>query len=195
MWDAIKYNLANLTNFAGRDARQTFWYYVLLLVVAKFVLGMLFAIPLMVEAFAGAMAAARSGADPEQIGPAMMSRMGGAMGQQIWLGAAVELVMIGLLAAACVRRLHDSGKPGAIAVIPIAAKLIGIAISFTLIDDVARLMALAADPASREQFVAEQRHLTALGLVNWIGPIIVIGFGVLKSDPGPNRYGERPVSF
>ena len=33
MLGAIKYNLANLTNFSGRDARQTFWYYVLFLVI------------------------------------------------------------------------------------------------------------------------------------------------------------------
>ena len=29
MLAAIKHNLANLFNFTGRDARQTFWYYVL----------------------------------------------------------------------------------------------------------------------------------------------------------------------
>jgi hypothetical protein len=33
MLGAIKYNLSHLLDFSGRDARQTFWYYVLFLVM------------------------------------------------------------------------------------------------------------------------------------------------------------------
>ena len=35
MLPAVKYSIANVTNFAGRDARQTFWYYVLFLFLVQ----------------------------------------------------------------------------------------------------------------------------------------------------------------
>ena len=46
MLSAIKYNLSHLTDFKGRDARPTFWYYVLFLVLVQFALSFLVSIPL-----------------------------------------------------------------------------------------------------------------------------------------------------
>jgi uncharacterized membrane protein YhaH (DUF805 family) len=41
MLASIKYNLSHLLDFSGRDARQTFWYYVLFLfIVYWFVLAL-----------------------------------------------------------------------------------------------------------------------------------------------------------
>lgn len=53
MLGAVKYNLANLANFKGRDARQTFWYYVLFLVIVQFAVSMVFTIPMYVSMFTG----------------------------------------------------------------------------------------------------------------------------------------------
>jgi uncharacterized membrane protein YhaH (DUF805 family) len=37
--------------------------------------------------------------------------------------------------------------------------------------------------------------LGVLGLVGWIGPLVVLIFGLLPSTPGPNRFGEAPALF
>ena len=49
MLDAIRHGLANLLNFSGRDARQTFWYYVLFVYVVTTVVTVLAMIPAMVD--------------------------------------------------------------------------------------------------------------------------------------------------
>ena len=45
MLGSIRYNLANILNFHGRDARPTFWYYVLFLFILQVAIGMVAAIP------------------------------------------------------------------------------------------------------------------------------------------------------
>ena len=112
MWGAIKYNLANLTNFNGRDARQTFWYYVLFLVVVQFGLGIVMAIPLYIDIFTQAFNAAQSGMGEEQVQAMIFTDMAGYMNNQAIVSAVLSLVMVALLLASFVRRLHDSGKPG-----------------------------------------------------------------------------------
>ena len=39
---------------------------------------------------------------------------------------------------------------------------------------------------------AAQAQMDALGLVGYIGYAVIIGFGVLKSQDGANRYGPNP---
>ena len=59
MLNAIKYNLSNLTNFEGRDARQTFWYYVLIIVVVQYAIQIFASIPMYVSMFSNMFAAIR----------------------------------------------------------------------------------------------------------------------------------------
>jgi uncharacterized membrane protein YhaH (DUF805 family) len=40
-----------------------------------------------------------------------------------------------------------------------------------------------------------QTQMGAYGLVGWIGYIVVIIFGVMRSTDGPNQYGDEPVRF
>ena len=40
MFEAIKYNLAHLADFTGREDRPTFWWYVLFLLVLDILLGL-----------------------------------------------------------------------------------------------------------------------------------------------------------
>lgn len=47
MLGAVKYALSNLTNFHGRDARQTFWYWVLAVYIASFALSLVITVPAM----------------------------------------------------------------------------------------------------------------------------------------------------
>ncbi|MDE8651918.1 DUF805 domain-containing protein [Novosphingobium album (ex Liu et al. 2023)] len=42
---AVRYGLTNLVNFSGRDARQTFWFFVLFLYIVTFMLGSIRAFP------------------------------------------------------------------------------------------------------------------------------------------------------
>ena len=112
MLGAIKYNLANLANPAGRDARQTFWYYMLFLVITQVVVSTIAAMPMYIAMFGGAIDAAQSGANEQEMNALMFANMRGHLHTQMWVGAVMGLIMAALFSAAFVRRLHDSGKPG-----------------------------------------------------------------------------------
>ncbi len=198
MIKAIKYNLSHALDLTGRDARSTFWYYVLFLIVAQFLIGFVAAIPMTVSMMSQAFEAASQGVNTEASFAAMIDTMVEQMRVQMIVGIVLGLAVIGLLTASFVRRLHDAGGTGWIAVLPIAAHLFSMAYTYTFFDRIEEIMrqsmpgpngVLAVDP------FAAQAEMGALGFVGWIGTIIVIGFGVLKSQDGPNKHGDAPVKF
>ncbi|WP_052769001.1 DUF805 domain-containing protein [Aurantiacibacter marinus] len=193
MIDAIKYNFGKLGDFSGRDGRPTFWWYVLFLVVAQFVLGMLASIPLIIAGMGTALDAAQSGAGQEQMQAEMFTGMADAMGTQIYISAAISVVFILMLAASFVRRLHDGGFSGYLALVPIALQIIAIGGSIAMIDSMGAIFAAAADPAEMERLQA-QLTLHWSNIAGWLAMLFVIGFGVMKSQDGPNRYGEMPAA-
>ena len=195
MLGAIKYNLSNLANFTGRDARQTFWYYVLFLVVLQVAVSMASTIPMMIDSMGQAFEAARAGVSPEQMNAQMMAGMGGYMQTTIWLGMVMGLAMALLLVAAFVRRLHDSDHSGWWAALPFVTQLISIGVSYSMADDMIAAMSMASDTAKFEAAMAQQQAITAYGMIGWIGPIVIIVFGIMKSTDGPNRFGDAPVRF
>ncbi len=197
MWAAIKYNLANLTNPNGRDARQTFWYFVLIIAVCQVGVTMLISIPMTMSAMAESISAVSQGADPEQINATMMANMGATMGPQIWVGAIASLIGTLLLMCSFIRRLHDSGKSGYWALLVLIAQLAGIAYSISTIEDIQAYFSSISDLETLNPgtMLQQQKDMAAKGLVRWVGPIIVIIFGVMKSTDGPNAYGEKPVRF
>ncbi len=191
MIDSIKYNLANLTNFSGRDARPTFWWYVLFLIVAQFLVGFVAAIPMVVSSTVSAFDAAQSGATQDQMQAEMFAEMTEAMGTQIWISAALSVAVVLLLAASFVRRLHDGGFTGVLAIVPIGLQILAIGGSIAMIDQMGDILAAAANPEEMQQLQANlalQWH----NLAGWMAILLVIGFGVMKSQDGPNRYGEEP---
>ncbi len=192
MLKAIKYNLANLLLFDGRNDRPTFWFYVLFLFLCQIAITIIAIVPVMVSAFADIMQEISSGADPEQAGPVMAARMGELMGQQVWISAGLNAAMMLLLVASFVRRLHDAGFSGYWAVPAVLAQLAAIWMSFEMVDDIQRYMDMAMDPDRIEEFMAQQQQMSIYSLVGWIGPLIVIVFGVFKSTDGPNPYGDAP---
>lgn len=191
---AIKYNLANLTNFAGRDARPTFWWYVLFLIILQFLAGMVVSLPMVFGAMGSAFDAASSGADQVTLQSEMMANMADQMGTTIWISAVLEVIMILLLVAAFVRRIHDTGNSGYWAVIPVVTQLISIVMNITLIDEVKAMMLSASDPIAMQEM---QSQITThwSNFLGWIGLLVVIVFGLLKSQAGANRYGEEPVAL
>jgi uncharacterized membrane protein YhaH (DUF805 family) len=199
MLGAIKYNLTHLLDFSGRDARQTFWYYVAFLVVLNVVIGIVVYIPAMVSSVGTAMEAAQAGAGEQEVQARMMAQMQDTLGTTMWISIGISAAMPLLLIAAFVRRLHDAGKPGWWALLPLAMQAASIAVSIRISGEMQAMMREALtvgnDPAKLQSVMAHQSEYAAYGLIGWLGILIVVGFGVLRSTDGPNRYGAEPVRF
>lgn len=192
MLEAIKHGLGNLFNFTGRDARQTFWYYVLFVYIVTTVVSMLAMIPAMVDMFTNIMDVAKAGGSPEDAQQTIVSSMSGLLGSAGWMSMLVSGALIALLAASLVRRLHDSDMPGWWALAPGALQAISIAM---MPGQMARMMEVMADPVAFNDPTAMYRAQGTAGLIGWLAIGLVIWFGVRKSSPGPNRYGDAPTSF
>lgn len=198
MIDAIKYSLANVTNFEGRDARQTFWYYVLFLVVLQFLVSIIASIPMYVTMFSAIFDAASQGADPEIAVQAMIGDMVEQVRVQVIVGMVIGVIVALLIIASFVRRLHDAGFSGWIVLLPLATQAFSMIYSFTYLDRMEELMIESMSTVATgggNDPLAMQAEMGGFGLVGWIGYIIVIIFGCLKSQDGPNKYGDAPVRF
>jgi uncharacterized membrane protein YhaH (DUF805 family) len=199
MGGSIKYNLSHLLDFSGRDARQTFWYYVLFLVLVEYAIAMAAAIPMMAGAMSTAFEAARSGASEQDLQATMTGQMTGMMGGILWVSIATRTLMTLLLLAAFVRRLHDSNKSGWWAALAVAGQLFGIFVAIQTMSIMPQLfqdaMSAQGDPLKLQGLMRHRSEFAGYGLIGWIATLVVIGFGVLKSTDGPNRYGEAPVRF
>lgn len=93
MLGSIRYNLAILLNFKGCDARQTFWFCVLFLVILQYAAGMLISLPMMGGMMKGAFIAAMTSAPAGEMASALaiQSRVIGASAMS-W--AAILIVII-----------------------------------------------------------------------------------------------------
>ena len=194
MLEAIKYGLRNLTNPNGRDARQTFWYWVLAVVLLQYAGGMLVAVPMMIDMFGGMFTAIRNGAPPEAMQAQISRSMADSLESTIWVSVILGAASLALLAMSLVRRLHDSDLPGWIALGPLGIYAAAIALMPAQMDRVletVRTMDAANPPSPLAQFEAQGFYSVLTYLPMLIGVVI----GLRKSSPGPNRYGEAPVSF
>ena len=196
MLAAIRHGLSNLFNFAGRDARQAFWYYVLFVYLVTTAITMAVMLPMMLQGFVvgmqQGMAAAQSG-DPAAAQAATQIAMGdamsGMMGWMTWAGVGANLLMLLALAAALVRRLHDSALSGAWALLPAALQLIGTALAP---GQYARMLQQMEVASTGTGFPGMASIFGASALIGYaaIGATVVLA--VRKSTPGPNRFGETP---
>jgi uncharacterized membrane protein YhaH (DUF805 family) len=202
---AIKYNLRHLLDFSGRDARQTFWFYVLFLFIVYFALGMVGSVALMGNLMDPMMEAANSGASEQEMQAQLADLMGTFMGRMVgimlWVSVAVNAIMDLLLAAAFVRRLHDSNSWGWWAVAVPAAQVVSTLAMIPMMEAMQSFMSEAMDPANMgnpahmQSIIESQSQVGLYGLIGWVAPILVIVFGVMPSTDGPNRYGAEPVRF
>ena len=201
MLGIVKYNFAHLLDFSGRDARPTFWYYVLFLFLLNIALAMVLGFVAVGQLVSGAVTAGQSGASEEAVQASMASGIGGMMGSIMWYSLVSNILMIVLLAASFVRRLHDSGKSGWWGLLVLAAQVVGFVVSLQTMDQMQDFMAQVFSqpgemtPEAMERLMDSQRQMSAYSAVGWIGPLIAILFGVMDSTDGPNRYGEEPVRF
>src|SRR5688500_6326199 len=79
MLDAIKYHFRHLTDFSGRDARQTFWYWMLFLFLINMAVSIAATVPMMVDMMSSAFAAAERGDDPVAAQQVALAQMAGSM--------------------------------------------------------------------------------------------------------------------
>ncbi|WP_299192603.1 DUF805 domain-containing protein [uncultured Erythrobacter sp.] len=200
MIKSIRHNLGNLTNFNGRDARQTFWFWVLVVVIVQYAVSMLASVPMIISMSSGMISAITQ--NPESVDAtaqaidSVLDDMLVWVKFQIIVGSIIGVISIGMLAASFVRRLHDGGFTGWIAVVPIAAYLFSLAYNIVVIDQVEEMMrasmASGADGSAVADPFAMQAEMGVMGLVGWLAPLIGIIFGVWPSEEGPNQYGEEP---
>jgi uncharacterized membrane protein YhaH (DUF805 family) len=193
MLTAIKYNLAHLTDFDGRNARPTFWYYVLFLVLVQIALSFLISVPLTGAMVGDAVVGAQQGVPEAEIQARMMDSMSGMMRASMWLSVVLTVLTTALLVAAFTRRLHDSGKPGWIAGLTALIQLAALALMIASIDDLVTMTA-AAQAGDLSALQSMQGKLLLQSLLGWTGTIILVVFGVWPSTPGENRYGPQPIS-
>lgn len=189
MLGSIKYNLLHLFDFRGRDARPTFWYYMLFLAIVQIVATLVVIIPPLIHLLHNLFAAARAGVtDPQAINDLKLNQINRMMHSLIPFSIGLRLAMIVLFVAAFVRRLRDCAKSGWWALLPVAAQLASIWPNYSRQRQMQAVMiaAIQHHRAYRFEFVYS-------GLVWLIGYILVIVFGVMKSSEGRDRHGEAPV--
>ena len=195
MFGAIKYGLANLANFRGRDARSTFWYYVLCVVVLRFVAGIAIGLPMSMRLTSAALEAAKNQVSEATLQAQTTAIITETLPMMIWLGIALGALTMLLLAASLVRRLHDGGQTGWSVLVPSLLYAASLALQPAQIRRVLDLLAqtkgtdISAVAAVNQGVGSSQNLLAALAV------FIVIAIGFIKSNPGPNRFGEKPVRF
>jgi uncharacterized membrane protein YhaH (DUF805 family) len=147
-----------LTEFGGRETRSEFWPYV----------------GLVVAAFAIAMMVMQIGFIFTADGPPRMDLM------FVWVGL-LMIPVIGVLAAAVVRRLHDRGLSGAWGLLPLPF----LAFAFFAMHRAAASF-LTDEPDS----VFDTAF--ASGMLYDISLIVLIVLLAGRSNEGANRYGPNP---
>ena len=110
----------------------------------------------------------------------------------MWVSGGIKLLMTALVAAAFVRRLHDSNSSGWWAALAVGAQVVTVAIALSMVGNIEGTMAAIASSGDTSPAVLQQVEISRLSLLGWIAPLIMLVFGVMKSSPGPNRYGEAP---
>jgi uncharacterized membrane protein YhaH (DUF805 family) len=178
-----------LLTFAGRENREPFWLWMLVVYVAQTVISMIASVPMFVWMFQRiGHAVATHDIDKLKDQQAMFHDMAPLM---TWL--AVVSVVLGVLfmvmvAAAIVRRLHDGNRSGWWAV-PVA--LLNIA------SQVSSLMMMAAGkltPVPGHPFAATQQSFGLIQFVALLAVVILVVVLILPGTDGDNRFGSDPLA-
>jgi uncharacterized membrane protein YhaH (DUF805 family) len=164
----LKLALGRLTDFSGRDPRRLFWPYVgAVIALTIIVMGAINSVVIGL-----AMSTTASNQMPDLSGMIL------AMGAQI-------LVVVGLLAAAVVRRLHDTGRAGYWGLAPLPF------LTFSLIAFYSVIKAFnqptgEVPPLFFAVFFSNMFYMAAL--------LLLVVLLALPTKAGANRYGEPPTA-
>ena len=179
-----------LFDFSGRENRSSFWPYAAAVFGISSVLGMLAIIPSMFTMMRSMQEYAER--HPENVtvsqGPGHYSIQvhGGDftpdIGPMFWMMGLSFLVAIFLYAAATVRRLHDTGKSGWWAAMPLPF----IAFSLVAMPHFFSPGGFRDEPSLGLFFAVFFSNLLYLATV-----VILVVLLAMKSTEGPNRYGDN----
>jgi uncharacterized membrane protein YhaH (DUF805 family) len=186
MLASLRHNLARLFVFSGRETRRLFWPYAITVFVGGMIVNILLVVPVMMAAMRRTFTylqqhpegfpktgPGQQPAFPPELMPDMAPAMGGM--------AIVGLLVLLLLAAAVVRRLHDRDRTGWWAALPVPFQVAGV---FAAPAAYQAMVHPAATPSAL--LVASQLNTLAY----WIAFIALIVMLVGESSRGSNRFGE-----
>jgi len=191
---ALRYHFKHLLAFYGRDSRQTFWYWFLLLFIVNIAVSLVTSMPMTMDAVTAGYDAVKGG-DEVAAQTAMLSQMAVSMKRVIMVSLAVGVINVMLIAAPLIRRMHDSGNTGLWAIVAGVIYLLSLGLTWSRADEAVALMRRVAAASNPQMVLGMQPKFGLNSLLEYIPLIVVLGFGLLKSTPGPNRYGEGPVRF
>jgi len=190
LMSSFRHNVANLTNFSGRETRAQFWPYVGAVFLLFLVLGMGLFASMLAQSFGRFehfaeqhpdSVSVRTGPGRRTISvegnhPELMPEMGPVMIAM----PVVCIVVVALLAAAITRRLHDRGKPGLWGALPLPFLIIGIIMMPSTLDG-----SWPGPDKTLPMFLNNMLYLAAVArLIVWLAGV---------GDVGENRYGPQPV--
>jgi uncharacterized membrane protein YhaH (DUF805 family) len=198
MGSAIKHGLANLANLSGRDSRSAFWYLVLFAYILSFVISTVASFTMIAQFMPMAFHQAQTATPHPQaaVQGVMMSGVAGWLPILMWVGIGTTVLKITLVGASFVRRLHDSGIPGWVALIPFCLEVVLLIRMPGQMNHAAEVMRqLQASPSLNPMAAAAQQSGSSNGLIGWLVILIVIALALRQSTIGPNRYGDQPEGF
>jgi uncharacterized membrane protein YhaH (DUF805 family) len=187
---SIRYNLARLLLFSGRETRGQFWPYAISLFIVQLAVGMLLLIPVMFDMFARLQRYLIEHPEglPTETGPypgavVLPPELMPDMAIVTVPAAVLNLLFVLLLAAAVVRRLHDRDKSGWWALMPVPFMVYGQIKG----PEAATMMMSGAMARSPEMLLVMLSNL-----LYWIALIVLVVILAQTGTDGPNSYGPEP---
>ncbi|MBS0478964.1 MAG: DUF805 domain-containing protein [Proteobacteria bacterium] len=199
-------HFTGLADFSGRENRQPFWLWILIVYAAQMVGSMVIAIPLMTSMFDRMAPMANQDPDyfnkhPEAMQQMMNQVMAPMMQNWMLVGAVGAVLMIVLIAAAVVRRLHDSDRSGWWAAPYFALGLAGPILSAVMMPNFFKNFATIRPEMTPDQAREAMRPVMqsfagvwGIGMLGFIVMILMIVLLCQPGTPGPNRYGDDPLT-
>jgi uncharacterized membrane protein YhaH (DUF805 family) len=197
-------HLKGLFDFSGRENRQPFWLWILIVYIVQLVVMMIAMIPLMIS-WVDQMTPAMQGDrhkldnDPQAVFQMMMPMMQNMM----MVILAITVLFLVLTVAAVVRRLHDSDRSGWWASPYYAMQIVSPIVMawifpryFTIMTSMASAKPGSPPDMTSPAFQQAMQSMSLMSLVNLLSfaiLVMMIVFLVLPGTVGSNRYGDDPL--
>ncbi len=192
---SLKHCLRNLARFDGRDAPGQFWPYTLILIGGVVVSWMVFMVGAMSQAFERMQRFAEEHPDQATVtrGPGSYSiqieghhpELMPDMTPMIGVMAVIVSVFVILVAAAVVRRLHDSDMRGWPALVPLALLASGLAMMARMFGSFGRV----EGPDMSLFMWAFANNIVYLASLGWLIYLLA-----RRGTPTDNRFGPPPAT-
>lgn len=196
-------HLSGLATFSGRENRQPFWLWILIVYAVHMVVGIIVMVPLMFS-MVDRMAPMMQG-DPHRFDdhPELVMQMITPMMSSIMIVTVIlSLLWVASIAAAVVRRLHDGDRSGwwasPVFAVHIVMPLLYLSAFPRFFDMMGKVKpGMTPDQVNAQMMPAMQSFawVWLLGMVGFLLMIVLIVFLCLPGTQGTNRYGEDPLAF